>query len=105
MVVYVVYEKTNFGLYNILAGTISNIEEFILRICKLFSWWIQVLSTADTSDIYNMYVLIVALLLEAVDVEDDAGNDEEERGKKQGVDEGEMQQMECHKSTHSNENE
>jgi hypothetical protein len=52
-----------------------------------------------------MYALIVALLLEQVDVEDDAGNDEEERGEQQGVDEGETQQMECHKSTHSNENE
>ena len=51
---------------------------------------------ADTDGIYNMYVLIVALLLEQVDVEDDAGNDEEERGKQQGVDEGEAQQMECH---------
>ena len=62
-------------------------------------------STADTDGIYNMYALIVTLLLEQVDVEDDAGNDEEERGKQQGVDEGETQQMECHKSTHSNENE
>ena len=67
-----------------------------MRICKLFSWWIPVVSTADTDGIYNMYVLIVALLLEQVDVEDDAGNDEEERGKQQGVDEGETQQMECH---------